>query len=287
MLNPSPRAPTGRTRLAAVVGDPVRHSLSPVIHNAAFAATGLDWTYVALPVAEGAGAAVGAAMRTLGIEGLSVTMPHKAAVLDGADHVTDTAAALGAANCLARSGSQVVAHNTDGDGFIDSLRTGAGITPDGATVVVLGAGGAARAVVHALAGAGADEIVVVNRTMSKAEAVAALAPRIARVGDDGEVGSADIVVNATSVGMGQAIDDPKATPVRPGVLGPRQTVVDLVYQPVRTALLAAAEDGGARTVDGVGMLVHQAGHAFRLWTGHDPPLAAMHAAARNAIEPTG
>lgn len=274
---------SGETRLAAVIGDPVRHSLSPTIHNAAFAEAGLDWVYLALPVVAGAGRHAVTAMRTLGLAGLSVTMPHKADVLAGADRVSDTAAALGAANCLAWSGSDLVAHNTDGQGFVDSLRLDAGVDPSGRAVVVLGGGGAARAVVHALGAAGAADIVVVNRTRERADATVALAPMVARVGEPRDVTAADVVVNATSVGMGRHIDDPNGLPVPPGSLRAEQTVVDLVYEPVRTGLLAAAEGCGARAVDGVGMLVHQAGHAFTLWTGRPAPLDAMATAAREAI----
>jgi shikimate dehydrogenase len=277
-------SPTGRTRLAAVIGDPVAHSLSPTIQNAAFAELGLDWVYVALPVPSGAGPAAVSAMRTLSLGGLSVTMPHKADVLAAVDRVSAAAAELGAANCLAWSGDEVVAHNTDGAGFIDSLRADGGVDPAGCTAAVLGAGGAARAVVHALGAAGAAEIVIVNRTRSRAETAVALAPAVARVGGMADVAGADVVVNATSVGMGRSPDDADALPVAPGALSAGQTVMDLVYQPRRTALLVAAQQSGARPVDGVGMLVHQAAHAFEHWTGQTAPLAVMAAAARGAVE---
>ena len=122
-----PEGPSGETRLAAVIGWPVRHSRSPAIHNAAFAATGLDWTYLALPVRPGAAAAAVAGMGALGIEGLSVTMPHKAPVAAGLDHLTDDATALGAVNCVFRDGDRLVGDNTDGGGFVDSLRLDEGI----------------------------------------------------------------------------------------------------------------------------------------------------------------
>lgn len=287
MLSGEGLSVTGRTRLAAVIGDPVRHSLSPIIHNTAFAAVGLDWVFVALPVAAGHGREAVRAMRALDIGGLSVTMPHKADVLTGVDRVSDTAATLGAANCLAWSGAQLIADNTDGRGFVDHLRLDAGVDPSGRSVVVFGAGGAGRAVVHALAEAGAADIVVVNRNADRAAAAAALAPAVARVGAVDEAADADIVVNATSVGMGRPPDDPAASVVPPGSLGPGQTVVDLVYQPVRTALLAEAEARGAQPVDGTGMLVRQAAHAFTSWTGHPAPVGAMRTAAREAILDAG
>jgi shikimate dehydrogenase len=284
VLSGGPSAPTGRTRLAAVIGDPVAHSLSPVIHNAAFAASGLDWVFVALPVPAGFGPEAVSAMRTLGLGGLSVTMPLKAEVLDGVDRVSDTAAALGAANCLAWSGPELVAHNTDGAGFVDSLRADAGLDPTGAVVVVLGGGGAARALVHALGQVGVAEVVVVNRSRARAEATVALAPAVARVGGPDDLLGSDIVVNATSIGMGRAPDDPDALPVPAGSLAAGQTVIDLVYEPARTALLTAAASAGARPVDGVGMLVGQAAHAYTLWTGQSAPRSVMSRAARAAIE---
>jgi len=273
--------------VAAVIGDPVRHSLSPAMHNAAFAELGLDWVYLAFPVPSGAGADAVAAMRTLRLGGLSVTMPHKAEVLAAVDRVDTTATELGAANCLAWSGDGLTAHNTDGRGFIDSLRLDAGVDPAGRTAVVLGAGGAARAVVFALAGAGAQSVVVVNRTLARAEEATALAPTIARVGGLDDVATADIVVNATPVGMGARGDESGASPVPSHSLHAGQTVVDLVYTPVRTPLLEAAAACGAQAVDGIGMLVHQAGHALTLWTGRPAPLAVMRGAAREAISLTG
>lgn len=272
----------GSTRVAAVIGDPVAHSLSPTIHNAAFVATGLDWVFVALPVAAGATDVALAGARALGVAGLSVTTPHKDAAAAAVDRCDGDAAKLGAVNCVVREGSRLVGHNTDGAGFVDSLRHDEGLDPAGHRALVLGAGGAARAVVLALASAGAAEVVVVNRTGSRAEAAAALAGGAGRVGTAADIATAELVVNATSVGMGA---DPGSgvSPLDPGRLGAGQVVVDLVYEPAVTPLLAAAERRGARAVGGVGMLVHQAAHAFSRWTGHEPPLAAMAAAARDEL----
>ena len=268
-----PAGPTGATRVAAVIGDPVRHSLSPVVHNAAFAALGLDWTYLAFPVPAGRAADAVAAMRVLGIEGLSVTMPHKADIVASLGRCTATAAALGAVNCVVREGTELVGHNTDGAGFVDSLRVDEGVDVAGRRAVVVGAGGAARAVIRALADAGVAEVVVVNRSADRAAVAVGLAGPIGRIGTVQDVTTADLVVNATSLGMGADT----RLPVPAGLLGPGQVVVDLVYQPVRTPLVEAAEAAGAHAVGGVGMLVHQAAHAFRLWTGAEPPIASMHA----------
>ncbi len=182
----------------------MRHSLSPAIHNAAFSASGLDWVFVALPVPDGGGAEAVDAMRVLGLEGLSVTMPHKAAVIAGVDRLTPTADSLDAVNCVFRDPgdrSILVGDNTDGAGFLAGLADDFGFDVAQRRCVVLGAGGAARAVVLALAGAGAASIVVVNRSPARARAAAALAGGAGGVATVDAVAGADLVVNATPVGM--------------------------------------------------------------------------------------
>ena len=192
---------SGQTRLAIVIGDPVRHSLSPAIHNAAFAACDLDWVFLACEVPEGRAPEALAGALALGIEGLSVTMPHKAAVAATVDDLSSAARLLGAVNCVARQGDRLVGHNTDGGGFTDALAAEAGWSPAGARCVVLGAGGAARAVALALAEAAAAEVAIVNRSPRNAVAAAALAGDRGRVAEVGEVGGFDLVVNATPLGM--------------------------------------------------------------------------------------
>ena len=269
---------TGGTRLAGVIGWPVRHSRSPAIHDAAFAATGLDWTCVALPVRPGRAADAIVGMDALGLEGLSVTMPHKGAVAAVLDRLSADAVALGAVNCVARDGQELVGHNTDGAGLVDSLRVDEGVDPAGMRCVVVGAGGAARAVVRALARAEAASVVVVNRHPDRAASAAALAGPSGRVGDADDLRTAELVVHATPVGM----HDVPGTPFDPRLCQDGVVLVDLVYHPEQTALLAAASALGHRTVGGIGMLVHQAAGAFRLWTGTDAPVAVMAAAARSA-----
>jgi shikimate dehydrogenase len=268
------RPPTGSTRLAGVIGWPVRHSRSPDIHNAAYRALSLDWVYVALPVPPGQVAAALAGMSALGIEGLSVTMPHKAPVAAQVDALTSDATALGAVNCVLRDGERLVGDNTDGGGFLDSL-VDAGVDPSGRRCVVLGAGGAARAVIRALAGAGADQVVVVNRDPERGRTAAELAGRRGRAGSTGDLAHADLLVQATPVGMG---DDPTVA-ADPNRLPDGAVVADLVYHPLLTPLLAAAEARGLRTVDGLGMLVHQAARQFEVWTGAAAPVDAMRQAA--------
>jgi shikimate dehydrogenase len=259
--------------VVGVIGDPVRHSLSPAVHNAAFDALGLDLVYVAFPVPPGRGAEAVQAVRLLDLVGLSVTMPHKAAAARAVDRCTAVAARLGAVNCVYRDGSHLVGDNTDGPGFVDAFVEGTGSGLAGAVVAVIGAGGAARAVIEAVGGAGAGRVLVVNRSAERAAEAAGLSP-VATVADPEQVTGADVVVNATSVGMAGG-PEPSGLPLDPELLRAGQVVCDLVYQPRRTPLLEAAAQRGLRTVDGTGMLVHQAARAFTAWTGRQPPLEAM------------
>ncbi|MFV0257279.1 MAG: shikimate dehydrogenase [Acidimicrobiales bacterium] len=273
---PAGWAPTGSTRLAAVIGDPVRHSLSPAIHNAAFAALGLDWVYLALPVPAGRGGDAVAAMRTLGIDGLSVTMPHKEAVAAAVDRPSPTVLALGACNCVWRDGDDLVGESTDGDGLVRSLADDHGIPIGGRRVLVVGTGGAARSIIEAVGRHDPAGLVVASRDPSRAATAAALAPG-ARTGTPDDAADADLIINATPVGMAGG-PDPTGLPVPAATLHPGQAVVDIVYQPRRTPLLAAAATAGATPVDGVGMLIHQAAIAFERWTGQPAPVAVMRAA---------
>ena len=281
---------TGHTRGAGVIGSPIRHSLSPAIFNAAFAAAGLDWVYLAFEVPEGAAGLAMAGVRALGLEGVSVTMPHKAAVIAALDELSTDAEALGAVNCVARHGARLHGDNTDGPGFIDALRLDEGIEPAGRACAVVGAGGAGRAVVRALGRAGARSIVVINRSAEPAERAVQLGGAAARIGRPDEVADVDLVVNATPLGMGVVVSttgEPEPLPLDVRWLGAGQVVIDLVYHPAVTPLLAAAHERGLRTVNGLGMLIHQAAHAFRLWTNEDPSLEAMSAAAVASLAPRG
>jgi len=265
---------TGATTVAAVIGSPVRHSLSPALHNAAFEAAGVPWVYVAFDVAHGDASHALAAMRALGIGGMSVTMPHKEMVAANVDELDPAAAALRSVNTVVRTPQGALkGYSTDGAGFVASLAE-AGVEVVGRSVVVLGAGAAARAVIDALARAGATTVTVVNRSVDRAREAAALAGSGGRVGVVDDVTAADVVVNATSVGM--ASDD---LPLDAAMLRFGQVVADLVYHPLETALLAAARAGGAIAVDGLGMLVHQAALQQELWLGVKPDTAVMRAAA--------
>ena len=265
------------TRVAGVIGHPVRHSLSPALHNAAFQALDLDWAYLAFDVAPGEGYGAVRAMRALGIEGLSVTMPHKEDAAGAVDRLSPVAARLGAVNCVHLRGREVVGENVDGIGLLDALRLDEGFSPQGARCLVLGAGGAARSIVLALVEAGVADVAVWGRTPERAEAAASSLGGRA-VADPADV-EYDLLVNATPVGM----PDSPGLPVDPAVLRAGTLVVDLIYHPPVTPLLEAARAAGCVAVNGLGMLIHQAAHQFRLWTGEDPPLEVMSAAAVSAI----
>jgi shikimate dehydrogenase len=258
----------------------VRHSLSPAIHNAAFAAAGLDWVYVAFEVQPGDAGLALSGMKAFGIDGLSVTMPHKTAVADAVDRRTPVAERLHAVNTVVRAANGTLeGHNTDGAGFVAALRA-EGHDPAGCRVALLGAGGAGRALALALADAGVAELVVVNRSRGPAEVATDLAGAVGRVGTPADVAAADLVVNATPVGMGA---DAGSLPVDADLLHAGQVVADIVVHPLDTALLRAACAVGAQTVDGLGMLVHQAALAFTLWTGVEAPVPVMRAAAEREL----
>ena len=263
--------------LAAVIGSPVGHSLSPAIHNAAFRAAGLPWVFVAWEVPEGYAPEALASMERFGVAGLSVTMPHKSAVAQALDGLAEEAEILGAVNCVVREAgaggeTKLIGHNTDGYGIIASLREDAGFAPENSDCLVLGAGGAARAAVLALASAGAARIAVANRTPKRAKQAAALAGNKGEVVPADAAGEFDLVINATPLGMGDLKDE---IPVSPMLLRPDQTVLDLIYIPEETALMAQVRDKGVTARNGLGMLVHQAARAFELWTSQPAPLEAM------------
>lgn len=279
---------TGAAAVVGLIGRPVAHSLSPRMHNRAFAHLGMDWVYVPFEVADDAVSAALAGVKALSIRGVNVTVPHKTAVIPFLDELTPEAAAMGAVNTIVNDSGRLVGHNTDGSGFVRSLREVAGFDPHGARVLVLGAGGAARAVAIALARAGAERVAVANRTESKARR---LAEDVARHGASSaglslaqeplaaELRAADAVVQTTSVGMA---GDP-SLPLDPDLLAPRHLVADIVYTPLKTPLLRAAEARGCRTLPGWGMLLYQGVEAFECWTGTPAPANVMREALLEAL----
>ncbi len=265
------------SRVLGVIGDPVRHSLSPLLHNAAYRALGLDISYFAFAVPAGqAGPAISGA-RALGLLGLSVTTPHKADAARHADQRSALVERLGAANTIVFRAGVALAESTDGIGLVRDVQIACGFSPAGRVCAVLGAGGAGRAVIAALAEAGASSVIVVNREPSRALAAVELAPGVARVGTLQEAVAAELVVNATSIGLSASRvgsgEDPGLALARH--LHSGQLVLDLVYRPAETSFLAAAARAGARTRNGLGMLVHQAARQVELFTGHEAPVEAM------------
>jgi shikimate dehydrogenase len=295
-------APSAATRVAGVIGDPVRHSLSPALHNAAYAELGLDWVYVAFRVPPGRGADAVAAMRVLDLAGLSVTMPHKADVVGGLDRLGPTAARLGVVNTISwtssATGWELEGDSTDGAGFLDALRGDDGFDPAGRRCVVLGTGGAARSVALALAEARAGAIHIVGRRADPTDECARLAgpaasPLVVAPPLDATTSpalvaaleGADLIVNATPVGM--AASDGLPFGLDATRLHPSQFVADLIYAGATTPLLAAARAKGAGTANGLGTLIHQAARQVAIWTGRPAPLAAMSVAARAALAHRG
>jgi shikimate dehydrogenase len=255
------------TTYLGVCGWPVAHSRSPRMHNAALAALGLDWRYQRLPLPPALFAETVRALPGIGFRGVNVTIPHKEAALALADRASDAARAIGAANTLTFESGAIHADNTDASGFLAALPRSA----YGATALVLGAGGSARAVIYALRQAGAAEVRVWNRTPERAVAVARELGATAVERAD----RADIVVNCTSVGLSNPGDTFKALPLRADDLGAGCLVVDMVYRLGGTLLLHAAEAAGAEVVDGLEILVAQGAASLERWTGRTAPDQAM------------
>jgi shikimate dehydrogenase len=269
------RWPRATTEVVGIIGHPVRHSLSPVLHNAAFDALGLDWAYLAFPVPEGRGAAAVAAMADFGLRGLSVTMPHKADAAGVCHELSAVARRLGSVNTVSLVGERLVGESTDGAGLVAAL------AEDGWSVanrrcIILGTGGAARSVAVALAEAQVGAIGVVGRRPEAVAELVALAGDVASAAEVSAIADADLVINATPVGMtsGGLPFDLNAEWLHAG-----QMVADLIYVPATTPLLAAARQAGAATANGLGMLIHQAARQFFIWTGQEAPLDVMSAAA--------
>ncbi|GIU83621.1 MAG: shikimate dehydrogenase (NADP(+)) [Acidimicrobiales bacterium] len=280
---------TATTRLHLVIGRPVRHSLSPVIHNAAFEALGETRVFAALEVpAEAVPALFEAVRRTDGIDGISVTTPCKQSAAAAVDRLSEPADRLRAVNTVAVSpGGVLVGANTDGEGLVAAVRS-LGCDLEGARVLLLGAGGAARAAAVAMAEARVDSMVVVARRLQAAKEVAELAGGSARAVDgvdESTVADSDLVVNATVVGMAGG-PAPSDVPFDLGGFRPGQWVFDMVYQPLETPLMRRARRAGASVSCGLPMLVHQAAAQIRIWTGREAPVGVMTSAAECFLRQT-
>ena len=281
-----------RVKLFALIGDPVKQSLSPAMHNAAFRALKLSCAYVALRIPKALLADAIAGVRAMGIGGLNVTTPHKVAIVNSLDELDKSATLVGAVNTVKNERGRLVGYNTDGEGAIRALEEKIG-SLDGLNVVLLGAGGAARAIAFSLVKVGA-RISIANRTPSKARALATAIDQ--ELGKSVELISlnhaelaralkdADVLINATTVGMRPNVNKTLATA---SMMHRKLVVNDIVYEPLQTRLLREAKRAGAKTVDGLGMLVHQGALAFEIWTGKRAPIKVMEAATKRELRRRG
>ena len=279
---------SGKTRVCGVIGDPIEHTLSPIMHNAAFKALKLDFAFLAFKVKAADVEKAVSGMRALGIHGLNVTMPHKSAVINYLDEVDQAAKAIGSVNTILNKDGRLFGFNTDGVGALQALREN-GVEPRGKKVLLLGAGGAARAIAYTLARE-ADELVILNRTAKQAAELAnllkqtfdrkvvadALSPNAIK----DTLQDSDVLINATSVGMKPNANQ---TPVAFEWLRPDLAVMDIVYNPVETKLAKDAKAAGAKVVSGFEMLIYQGAASFEIWTGHSAPVEVMRHAAFNHL----
>ena len=279
---------TGKTRVCGIIGDPIEHSMSPVMHNAAFEALGLDYAYLPFRVRREELPEAIAGIRALNLVGLNVTLPHKVSVIPFLDELDTLAERMGAVNTIVNENGVLAGYNTDAPGFLQALLS-KGIEPEGRKIVILGAGGAAKGISFILAEAGAN-LVILNRTISRAEELASQitqyyhrkleAMTLSEENMAKALNGADVLVNTTSVGMVPGVDQ---APVPAKLLKSDMTVFDIVYNPLETRLLREAKAVGARTIDGLDMLVWQGVLAFEKFTGQKAPFEIMKRAATKAL----
>jgi shikimate dehydrogenase len=283
---------SGKTSVCAIIGDPVEHSLSPAIHNAAFKELKLNLVYVAFTVTKNELKEAISGAKTLGFRGLNVTMPHKNAVMKYLDETDSMAKSIGAVNTVLNDGGRLAGFNTDGIGAMRALKEN-GVSLDGKKLLLLGAGGAAKAIAFQAAQE-VEKLVVLNRTSKKAEKLAeALRKKFGKkvrgiefssafLKD--EIKDADILVNATSVGMHP---DVNRSPVPRTLLRPSLFVMDIVYSPLETKLVMDAKAEGAKIVSGLEMLIYQGAASFEIWTNHPAPVEVMKKATLNKLKEQG
>ena len=274
--------------LVGAFGDPIAENPTGVMQEAAFRALDLNWRYLTIEVHATDLAAAVAGMRAMSFRGINLTIPHKVEVLRHLDEIAPDARLIGAVNTVRRDGDRLVGENTDGKGFLRALQA-ASIDPRGRRVAILGAGGAAKAIAVELALAGASHITVVNRTVERGRALADGVARIEGASSDFQPwmpnhrvpDGTEILVNATSIGLFPGFE---AVPeVDFATIGPGMVVCDVIPNPPRTRFLAMAEERGATTLDGLGMLVYQGAIAFTMWTGREAPTDVMHRALREVF----
>lgn len=278
---------TSLQEFVCCLGQPVAGNPTQYMMEKAFAAAGLDWRYLTCEVPPEKLADAMRGLRALGFKGANFTIPHKVAVIQYLDSLSPAAELMGAVNCMNRVDDKLIGENTDGKGFYQSLREAC--DPAGLSLVILGAGGAARAIAVELALAGAGEIIIVNRAADRGQALVDLLRQRTSVkaefgplaGDYAIPDTAAIFINATSIGLG---DGDARVPIAPDSLRPDLIVADVVFNPPQTWLIRTAADRGCRTLDGLGMLVNQAVISFRIWTSIDPDSAVMRDALEEFLE---
>ena len=278
----------GATKIAGVIGFPIEHTMSPGIHNAAFAALGLDCIYLPFAVRpENLGQAI-AGLSSLGIIGINVTIPHKETVIAYLDEISEEARRIGAVNTVVIKQERLVGHNTDGKGFVQALKEEGKVNIQGKKIVILGAGGAGRTVAVQSGLEEAGKLIIFDKEEERARRLAADIKRdipqlcvetVSRDEIKPNLNKADILVNATPVGM--KVDDELI--IDPQWLLPRTLVFDLIYNPQETKLMQAARERGCSVVGGLGMLIHQGALSFKLWTGKKAPLDVMRKVAKELM----
>lgn len=274
------------TVMHGVFGDPIKHSKSPVMHNRAFRELGLNAAYAAFHITPGRLKDAVAGIRALRFRGVNVTIPHKLEVMDYLDEIDEGARAIGAVNTIVNEDGRLIGHNTDGIGYVRSLKEEAGFAVAGKKVLILGAGGAARGVSYALAKEGAAAVYIANRTVSKAvELAEAVRPFTQADGIGYEAvpdlrDDIDLIVHNTSVGMHPNVDE---VLIDTSWFHEKLTVSETVYNPLVTRLLKEAAAKGAKTHGGLGMFIYQGAYAFEYWTGRAAPVAAMREAVLEAF----
>jgi len=270
----------GTTRLTGLIGYPVGHSISPIMHNTAFEYLGLDYAYLAFEIKKDDLKSGIEAMKTLGVAGFNVTMPLKESILPLLDDVSREVELIGSVNTVMLDDGRLIGYNTDGKGYIRSLEDENILVP-GKRILIAGAGGAARSIAVQLALEGVDEIIIANRTLDKGEEICQIinknipSCKSKTIGYDEErlksvLNNTDVFINCTSLGMFPNED--KSIINSPVLLHSDLIVSDIIYHPRKTKLLKMAESIGCKTINGIGMIIHQGALAFKIWTGHDMPI---------------
>ncbi|WP_274651984.1 shikimate dehydrogenase [Paenibacillus humicola] len=274
------------TTLYCVIGDPVRHSKSPVMLNRAFQETGVNGMYIAFHIMKERLGDFAAGVRAMGIRGVNVTIPHKLDIMPFLDEIDESAEAIGAVNTIVNEDGRLIGFNTDGIGYVRSLKEEAEPELAGKHVLIVGAGGATRGILYALCKESPGRITIVNRTPERAQALAEAfkgSADLRAIGWDrlrDACAEADIVINTTPAGMHPNVDE---VPFDPSWLKPGTVASDLIYNPLTTRFLSSAEDRGCRIHGGLGMFIYQGAYAFEYWTGVPAPVAAMRETVLEAL----